>query len=108
MGHAAPAVDHQGVGVQAKRQQHGLLQPLPGHPFTVQLLGNADLARVQQVDGLDDGFADEAGGGVANLGALFPRRVDSALQVSQAVWMAHAAVSLTRAAFRNGASLCVR
>ena len=46
-----------GIFVDAKIEQHGLLQPLMHHPFTGDFLGNTGLARVQHLDGLQNRLA---------------------------------------------------
>ncbi len=48
---------HYLIVVDAEREQHGFLQPLMGDPLTVDLLGNAQGAAVQQADHLVYRFA---------------------------------------------------
>ena len=67
--------------VQAERQQHGLLEPLIDGPAVRTLLGDAHLALVQQVERLLDRVADDAGRAGRNALALFPHRLDRALQL---------------------------
>ncbi|MNT56091.1 hypothetical protein D3C72_1933710 [compost metagenome] len=48
---------HHFVVIDAERKQHGLFQPLMRYPLTVNLLGNAQGAAVQQADHLVYRFA---------------------------------------------------
>jgi hypothetical protein len=67
--------------VGAEVQQHGLLDPLVGHPFAVDLLGDAQLALVEVVDDVLDGaqLLGRRGGG-RQLGAALPEVFDDRRQ----------------------------
>ena len=49
-----------GIFVDAKIEQHGLLQPLMYHPLTGDFLGNTGLTRVQHLDGLQNRLARQS------------------------------------------------
>jgi hypothetical protein len=61
-------------------EQHGLLDPLVGDPFAVDLLGDAQLAGVEVANHRFDGGNGVDRGLRGQLGAAFPEFVDGGLQ----------------------------
>ena len=74
-GRAGAALDDAHRG-EAEGQQHRLLQPLMHHPGVADLLGDADLALVEQVERGFHRLAHGALGGDVDLRALFEGVVD--------------------------------
>ena len=77
---AGPALDHRHV-VEAEREQHRLLQPLVDGPAVGGLLGDAQLAAVEQVERGLDRVADLAPGVEADPLAVRERGLDHARQI---------------------------
>ncbi|EXI68809.1 MAG: hypothetical protein AW07_04307 [Candidatus Accumulibacter sp. SK-11] len=75
------AVEH-AVFLQAEREQHRLLEPLMRHPLAVDLLGDAQAAAIELLDGVGNGLCH---GGRGRIGlqrvAVLPRLVDDLLDV---------------------------
>ena len=69
---------HHAIGVEAERQQHGLLEPLMHDPVAAGFLGDAGATAVEQLDGQLHGRAQRTGGlgaqGVARLPGGFDLR----------------------------------
>src|SRR5690606_1494962 len=98
---AADVLAHDPVVVQAKRQQHGLLEPLLGLPHALAVaLGDPETAGIQKIDGRVDRLADLAARPGAQGVTDFPGGLDVGLDGGE---VGHGS-SLVRAVLRKAGS----
>src|SRR5690606_20979163 len=71
------AARHDGIVVEAEREEHGLFEPLIDLPSVTHRLGDARLAAVEQVQRFVDGLAGFALRCGGKIGAAFPSCIDN-------------------------------